>query len=110
MDAEELRLKTNLEAIRYDIDGLDALALVTGSGRIEKVFDIVRDKYNLTSIKCLMPLLYLLLKHHFEIFRIARTRLIHEDEVPDLSDTLAWVADEVTNRVRDLNCRQNYDS
>lgn len=37
VDAEELRLKTNLEAIRYDIDGLDALALVTGSGRIEKV-------------------------------------------------------------------------
>ena len=36
-ESEEARLKTNLEAVDYRIDGEDTLALVTGSGRIERV-------------------------------------------------------------------------
>lgn len=36
-EAEELRLKRNLEAVKYDIDALDTLSLVTGPGSIEKV-------------------------------------------------------------------------
>ena len=35
--AEEKRLQANLNDIRYDIDELDALNLVTGPGRIERV-------------------------------------------------------------------------
>lgn len=37
MDAEEERIRKNLEEIKYDIDALDTLALITGPGRIEKV-------------------------------------------------------------------------
>lgn len=37
VEAEEKRLQANLNGIRYDIDELDALSLVTGPGRIEKV-------------------------------------------------------------------------
>lgn len=37
VEAEEERLKTNLEAVNYIIDGLDTLSLITGPGRIEKV-------------------------------------------------------------------------
>ena len=37
VEHEEKRLRENLEALRYDIDAMDALALVTGPGRIEKV-------------------------------------------------------------------------
>lgn len=37
VDAEEARLKGNLEAVEYDIDAEDTLSLVVGPGRIEKV-------------------------------------------------------------------------
>lgn len=37
MEAEEMRLKRNLEAVKFDIDALDTLSLVTGPGSIEKV-------------------------------------------------------------------------
>lgn len=36
-EAEEKRLRRGLETVRYDIDAMDTLSLVTGSGRIEKV-------------------------------------------------------------------------
>lgn len=37
VESEEKRVKANLEAVDYIIDGLDTLSLVTGAGRIEKV-------------------------------------------------------------------------
>lgn len=37
VETEENRLKKNLEAVDYDIDGLDTLELIVGQGRIEKV-------------------------------------------------------------------------
>lgn len=37
VNAEEQRLREALEAVKYKIDAMDALLLVTGPGRIEKV-------------------------------------------------------------------------
>lgn len=37
VEAEEQRLIEKLETIRYDIDAIDTLSLIIGSGRIEKV-------------------------------------------------------------------------
>lgn len=37
VDDEEKRLREGLETVRYDIDAIDTLTLVTGPGRIEKV-------------------------------------------------------------------------
>lgn len=37
IDAEEERLRVGLETVRYDIDAIDTLTLITGPGRIEKV-------------------------------------------------------------------------
>ena len=37
IEAEEIRLREGLETIRYDIDAMDTLLLITGPGRIEKV-------------------------------------------------------------------------
>ena len=37
LEAEEVRLDTNLKAVDYTIDGTDTLTLITGTGRIEKV-------------------------------------------------------------------------
>lgn len=38
--SEERRLRANLETVRYDIDAMDTLALITGPGRIGKVRDL----------------------------------------------------------------------
>ena len=42
IDNEERRLREGLEAVRYDIDAMDTLVLVTGPGRIEKVGETSR--------------------------------------------------------------------
>ena len=49
--AEEKRLQANLNDIRYDIDELDALNLVTGPGRIERVSPdvLISNCYSLSS-------------------------------------------------------------
>ncbi|KAF8529737.1 hypothetical protein BU17DRAFT_36437, partial [Hysterangium stoloniferum] len=88
VDAEEERLKKNLQAIKYDIDELDTIALVTGPGRIEKY---------------VFPILYLLLKQHFEIFRMCQNRIIHHDELEDAADTIEWVFDAVAERYNILH-------
>src|ERR1700742_4828230 len=41
VDAEHERIQTNLEAISYDIDEIKTVELIAGSGRIEKVFDLL---------------------------------------------------------------------
>ncbi|KAI0353281.1 hypothetical protein OH77DRAFT_1407600 [Trametes cingulata] len=84
---EETRLRGALECVRYDIDAPDTLQLVTGPGRIEKY---------------LFPLLYLLLKRDYEIMRLARTVIIHKDELWDSTDTIQWVLRAVTDRQLDL--------
>ncbi|KAJ7757035.1 hypothetical protein B0H16DRAFT_1721499 [Mycena metata] len=87
VEAEETRLRANLEAIQYDIDTSDTLELITGPGRI--------DRY-------LLPVFYLLLERHFEIFRLCQTRIVHPDELWDAVDTLQWVGDAVPVRVEEL--------
>ena len=42
VDAEEQRLKRNLETVRYRIDDLTTLSIVTGPGQIEKVWRSLR--------------------------------------------------------------------
>ncbi|KAH9894903.1 hypothetical protein C8Q73DRAFT_644952 [Cubamyces lactineus] len=87
VDAEEQRLREGLETVRYDIDAMDTLTLITGPGRIEK---------------SLFPLLYLLLKRDFEIFRLCQKMIIHKDELWDAADTIVWVFDAVAYRHNDL--------
>ncbi|KAI0644525.1 hypothetical protein C8Q79DRAFT_777894 [Trametes meyenii] len=87
VDAEERRLREGLETVRYDIDAIDTLTLITGPGRIEKY---------------LFPLLYLLLKRDFEIFRLCRKMVVHKDELWDSGDTIVWVFDAVDFRHNDL--------
>ncbi|KAJ7597218.1 hypothetical protein C8J56DRAFT_1021519 [Mycena floridula] len=87
IDSEEKRLEANLDAIEYDIDAADTLVLVTGEGRIEKYA---------------LPLIYLLLKRHFEIFRVAQKRILHPDELWDAADTMEWVFKAIDERVETL--------
>ncbi|KAI0331154.1 hypothetical protein GY45DRAFT_1276344 [Cubamyces sp. BRFM 1775] len=87
VDSEEQRIREGLETVRYDIDAMDTLTLITGPGRIEK---------------SLFPLLYLLLKRDFEIFRLCQKMIIHKDELWDAADTITWVFDAVVYRHNDL--------
>ncbi|KAJ7584946.1 hypothetical protein C8J56DRAFT_1053351 [Mycena floridula] len=87
VNGEEARLNDNLEAVHYSIDAADTLLSVTGEGRIEKF---------------VMPLLYLLLKHHLDIFRLAQKRNLHADELWDAADTIQWVFKAVNARVEIL--------
>ncbi|KAF7307764.1 hypothetical protein MKEN_01136500 [Mycena kentingensis (nom. inval.)] len=83
VEAEEARLRGNLEAVEYDLDAANTLTLVTGDGRIERF---------------IMPLLYLLLKRDFEIFRICQKMVIHTDELWDSADTIRWVISAARER------------
>ncbi|KAI1785889.1 hypothetical protein LXA43DRAFT_99677 [Ganoderma leucocontextum] len=87
VDAEEQRLREALEAVKYKIDAMDALVLVTGPGRIEKH---------------LFPLLWLLLHRDFEIFRLCQGAVVHKDELSDSIYTLSAVFDAVRERHNDL--------
>ena len=54
--SEESRLKANLAEIRYDIDEMDTLKLVTGPGRIEKVL----SKFLESMVVCIRLMLVLI--------------------------------------------------
>ncbi|KAJ3543517.1 hypothetical protein NM688_g5844 [Phlebia brevispora] len=84
---EEERIRKNLVDIHYDIDALDTAYIVSGPGRIEKY---------------IYPLLYLLLKRDIEIFEVAKTKILHKDELWDSADSILWVYDAVWARYRDL--------
>ncbi|KAF7319371.1 VPS13 domain-containing protein [Mycena chlorophos] len=81
---EEERIRSNLEAVKYDLDDLATLDLVIGEGRIEKF---------------VFPVLYLLMKRHFEIFRVCQTHAVSSDELWDAADTIIWVFDAVRARL-----------
>ncbi|KAL6299183.1 hypothetical protein BKA93DRAFT_612607 [Sparassis latifolia] len=87
MDAEEERIRTNLEAVRYNINDMETLSLITGPGTIEKH---------------IFPLIYLLLKRDFEIVRLCRTKVIDRNELRDCADSLKWVFDAVQARYDEL--------
>ncbi|KAI0325467.1 hypothetical protein GY45DRAFT_1348843 [Cubamyces sp. BRFM 1775] len=87
VNAEEQRIREGLETVRYDVDAMDTLTLITGPGRITK---------------SIFPLLYLLLKRDFEIFRICQNMVIHRDELWDAAETIMWVFDAVNYHHNDL--------
>jgi hypothetical protein len=75
---EESWLAKNLEASRFELDGLDSVVLVLGSTRrIETVslFVSVWPEANIALLQLLFPCIYLLLSHHFRVMCIARTRV-----------------------------------
>ncbi|RPD59323.1 hypothetical protein L226DRAFT_548402 [Lentinus tigrinus ALCF2SS1-7] len=84
---EEVKMRHKLDLVRHDIDAADTLLLIIGTGRVEKHLFI---------------LLYLLLERDFEIFRLARSTILHKDELWDSANTLEWVYHAVDDRHRDL--------
>ncbi|KAH9034702.1 hypothetical protein EDB85DRAFT_2288949 [Lactarius pseudohatsudake] len=87
LEAEEARLSNNLKAVDYTIDGTDTLTLITGVGRIEKT---------------VFPLIYLLLKRHYEIMRTMRTNVLDPRELGSGRDSIYNVNIVTYQRMNDL--------
>ncbi|KAJ7368797.1 hypothetical protein DFH08DRAFT_33383 [Mycena albidolilacea] len=84
VEAEEARLRGNLEAISYDIDALNTLYLISGQGRIERF---------------LLPLIFLLLERDLKILRTCQTKVVSHEELWDAADTLKWTVMAARERV-----------
>ncbi|KAI9464111.1 hypothetical protein BJY52DRAFT_887328 [Lactarius psammicola] len=87
LEAEEARICTNLKAVDYTIDGTDTLTLIIGAGRIEKT---------------VFPLIYLLMKRHYEIMRAMRTKVLDSRELGSGRDSIYNVNVATYQRVNDL--------
>ncbi|KAM5533024.1 hypothetical protein V8D89_013292 [Ganoderma adspersum] len=87
VEGEEKRLREGLELVKYQIDAMDTLLLVTGPGCVEKY---------------LFPLLWLLLRRDFGIFRQCRNTVIPKDELWQSANTIASVFRAVSERHSDL--------
>jgi hypothetical protein len=87
LEEEEARLGANLKAVDYIIDASDTLTLITGVGRIEKT---------------VFPLLYLLMKRHYEIMRGMRTKVLDSRELWYSVESILYVKDAIRYRVNDL--------
>ncbi|KAF8273628.1 hypothetical protein EI94DRAFT_1795034 [Lactarius quietus] len=87
LEAEEVRLGANLKAVDYVIDGTDTLTLLTGVGRIEKT---------------IFPLIYLLMKRHYEVMRTMRTKVLDSCELRSAGESLSNVNEAIRYRMIDL--------
>ena len=104
VDAEEARLQKNLEDIKYDIDGVDVVPLVSGPGRIEMVWSL--SPPGLTQLsglgQTLLPMLYLVLKRDLQRISLARKHVLSDSELPDALDTVIYTAEAALYRITDL--------
>ncbi|KAF8497394.1 hypothetical protein F5888DRAFT_1906711 [Russula emetica] len=87
LEAEEARLGNNLRAVDYIIDGIDTIPLIAGVGRIEKA---------------VFPLLYLLMKRHYEIMRVMRTKVLNMRELVEGAQGIMYIHSTIVYRVQDL--------
>ncbi|KAI0644514.1 hypothetical protein C8Q79DRAFT_777234 [Trametes meyenii] len=77
VEAEEKRLDEGLQTVRYYIDALDTVSLITGPGRIEKF---------------ILPLLYLKVRRDLDVFRLAHRRVVLDHyELRDSTSSLALI-------------------
>ncbi|KAJ7057588.1 hypothetical protein C8F01DRAFT_1371722 [Mycena amicta] len=84
---EETKLKARLQKLLYDLDTASTIQLITGMRRI--------DRY-------IYPLLYLLLKRHFDILRIACKHVLDEREFDQMSNSLLTIFGVVDARITNI--------
>ncbi|KAJ7659287.1 hypothetical protein DFH06DRAFT_439081 [Mycena polygramma] len=89
---EEAKLKRQLSQLRYKLDNIDTLQLVTGA-----------QSSGLRRIEVhLYPLLYLLLQRHLAIMQLACVHNLHADEFPTMSTSLGTIFTAVQYRMKRL--------
>jgi len=95
IQSEEDRIRRNLSRVKYRIDGLDTMYLVTGPRRIEKNF---------------FALVKVLLERHLQIFHMARTRVLHPEELDFAVTSIESINQAIYYRLFDLKviCSNNF--
>ncbi|KAJ7762637.1 hypothetical protein B0H16DRAFT_1311844, partial [Mycena metata] len=86
-EMEEKKLLAELEGLAYELDDTATLRLITGPRRIERY---------------VYPLIYRLLKRHFDIMRLACVHVLHETEFEVMSGSLATIFKAVDERTGNL--------
>lgn len=54
-----------------------------------------------------MPLMYLLLNRHLQIFQICRLRVVQKQDIQEAKDTLYWIYDAHRSRALDIGGKQD---
>ncbi|KAH8097003.1 hypothetical protein BXZ70DRAFT_943874 [Cristinia sonorae] len=87
VEQEEQRIWSNLQIIKYNLDALDTVSAVTGTGRLENH---------------LFPLVYLILRRDLDLFKIAQTNVVDRREFQVAVNSLQWVNTAVRSRIADI--------
>jgi hypothetical protein len=85
-EAQEETLANKLNIVKYEIDSKDSIKLF-GSGRIENF---------------LLPLLYLVIRRHLQIMKLANTVILVERELQSATQTIENILGGVSLRVEQL--------
>lgn len=102
--AQEDDLEAKLNTVKYGIDSTDAIKLF-GSGRIENVcyqFSACVDCSHQLLVQFLLPLLYLVLKRHLQIMKLASTVILVERELQFATQSIQNIFGGVDLRVKQL--------
>ncbi|KAG6853160.1 hypothetical protein C0991_006448 [Blastosporella zonata] len=84
---EEERLDANLRDVAYELDTPATVSLITGAGRIERY---------------IFPLIYLLLRRHLKVMRLACKHVIDVEEFVTLNESLVSILLAVDHRIENL--------
>ncbi|EGO19294.1 hypothetical protein SERLADRAFT_358650, partial [Serpula lacrymans var. lacrymans S7.9] len=87
MESEQKRIEANLKLITYNIDAANTVALVVGPGRIERY---------------IFPLLYILLRHHLRMIKLACKGIFAQNEMVEAGWSLARVMTLVDERINNV--------
>ncbi|KAF9242644.1 hypothetical protein BU15DRAFT_60359 [Melanogaster broomeanus] len=87
VEEEQARIATNLESVMWNIDAMNTLALVVGPGRIERY---------------ILPLLYVLLKHHLKIIKLACKGIFAKNDLSEARSSLSSVMGAAGERIANL--------
>jgi len=84
---ERTRIHENLEKVHFHLDALDAVQVITGSGRIEEH---------------MLTVLFCMLQRHLQFFKLALRHPLSPLEFIDLRNSLRVLYVAVQNRIEDL--------
>ena len=104
IDAEETRLRKNLDDIKYGIDSYDVVRLISGNGRTETVWFLpFCTSAGLTLEQTLFPMIYLVLSRDLQKISLARKHVLADSELPDCLETIYWITTVAASyRIADL--------
>ncbi|KAJ4481285.1 hypothetical protein J3R30DRAFT_3287521 [Lentinula aciculospora] len=90
INTEESIMEQKLAALNYEIDGPDTLGLIISNSQIERN---------------LLPLIYLLLKHHLKVIRAGTHSVFDHEEFSASEETVYQIFDAINARVDTLYCK-----